>query len=720
MISVPVASNDIAFRNQLSIFWDNHKLIYGDDAYKKAHAIIVSQNSPEQNKIKDGEWGLDIPSTVVEPYWSHLQREHSRVLLPINIQSGLSQIINNFDDDELLELIDCDMFHIKAYEEQEINEDEFLVCDIYEDWHLKSKSDLYGVIENFLDKDQSAYNGGFVPIIGYVKTFKKILKYWTDVHLQIFDSTDDTRIQWWSGMYSLQVACANNGIKMKAIDNCYIPSLNELKDNHHIAHYCCDTVFSKNKELRKPDKFDYTGFPSSYFYDQIKNWMKKMNSTKNDGKILFQLPEPLVEKPLCVESFFSEEMLVRVKDSVKDTGVGTDRVQFHTMQGRWYAQIGFDEDIEDFILNRARTIFNDESLQKSYFLAARYQRKDGCIPHLWEHVDQNGTQLTLDIAIDNSANWGLVVEGEHFEQKPNDAIAFCGQQHTHGRPPYPTIDEEVFTTVLFLHFTQPEHWIQKDRNLMNTYSRDGVVRFFNRNRYFPLPDAPINQPVCSCCDFSGVLNFYDEITGHRMDEPSETVDMSVTGKIELAPGIMKYTIPEESARILKGLIQNSMLKQWQPAEVYSKNDKAEVDQNARNCYNYFISEKELSCHPQDPIRRAAESLKSGLDGIVEDFRSRYSIVPLKSHHTVLLRYEEGNKFSNHIDAHPEFPRVVSVSMFLNDDFEGGDLEFKEFGIKIKPDAGDVIVFCSSFPYMHQVHPVEIGIRYAVVKWYQWT
>jgi predicted 2-oxoglutarate/Fe(II)-dependent dioxygenase YbiX len=138
------------------------------------------------------------------------------------------------------------------------------------------------------------------------------------------------------------------------------------------------------------------------------------------------------------------------------------------------------------------------------------------------------------------------------------------------------------------------------------------------------------------------------------------------------------------------------------------------------CYEFLITDKQLSCHPQDPIRRAAESLKSGLDGIVEDFRSRYSIVPLKSHHTVLLRYEEGNKFSNHIDAHPEFPGVVSVSMFLNDDFEGGDLEFKEFGIKIKPDAGDVIVFCSSFPYMHQVHPVEVGIRYAVVKWYQWT
>ena len=56
---------------------------------------------------------------------------------------------------------------------------------------------------------------------------------------------------------------------------------------------------------------------------------------------------------------------------------------------------------------------------------------------------------------------------------------------------------------------------------------------------------------------------------------------------------------------------------------------------------------------------------------------------------------------------------------MNDDFEGGELQFKEFDLKIKPEAGDIIVFCSGFPYMHQVAPVTMGIRYAVVKWYEY-
>ena len=435
-------------------------------------------------------------------------------------------------------------------------------------------------------------------------------------------------------------------------------------------------------------------------------------------KIGFELPDVLSE-PKNVADFFTDEMFSRVKKSIDTMGMGTDSSKFHTMLARWETSIFFEEDIEAHCLNRAREIFNDDTLEKAYFYAVRYQLKDGCIPHLWEHVDQNGTQTTIDITIENTANWGLIVEEQYFHQNINNAIIFCGQQQTHSRPPYPTTDPEKYVTVLFLHFTQPDHWIQKEKYGINKYGKDGDVRFFNRNRYLAMPDAPINQPVCDCHDYSGTLNLYNEIVGQAFDIPPEIVDMSILDKIELAPGIIKYKIVKESARVLKGLIQNSMFKQWQPAEVLKENNKPGINYDARNCFNYFIDDKQLHCHPQDPIRRVAESFKIGLDAIVEDFRSRYSIVPLISHHTVLLRYEAGNKFHNHIDDHPKFPRVVSISAFLNDDYDGGELEFKEFNLKIKPVAGEIVVFSSGFPYMHQVHPITTGIRYAVVKWYQY-
>jgi hypothetical protein len=434
--------------------------------------------------------------------------------------------------------------------------------------------------------------------------------------------------------------------------------------------------------------------------------------------IMFDLPDVLSE-PKVISNFFTNDMLDRVKQIVNNTGMGTDALEFHTMLARWEAAISFDEDIEEYCLNKAREIFKDNTLKKAYFYAVRYQAKDGCVPHLWEHTDQNGTQTTIDITIENTANWGLIVEEQHFDQNPNDAIIFCGQQHIHSRPPYPTTDPDKYTTVLFLHFTQPDHWIQKQRDGIYKYGKDGDVRFFNRNRFLALPDGPVSQPVCSCHDYSATLNLYNEIVGHASEEEVEISEVKIQSKQELAPGIILYKTGKESARIIKGLIQNAMFKQWQAAEVLV-DGKPTVQYDARNCYNYFLDFRQNDCHPQDPIVRAKKSLELGIDGIIEDYRGRYSITPLISHHTVLLRYEPGNMFHNHYDAAPAYPRVVSVSMFLNDNFDGGELEFKEFNIKIKPEAGDVVVFCSAFPYMHQVHPVTKGIRYAAVKWYEFS
>jgi len=433
---------------------------------------------------------------------------------------------------------------------------------------------------------------------------------------------------------------------------------------------------------------------------------------------MFDLPDVLSE-PKVISNFFTDDMLARVKQIVHNTGMGTDVLQFHTMLARWEASISFDEDIEEYCLNKAREIFKDNTLKKAYFYAVRYQLKDGCVPHLWEHTDQNGTQTTIDITIENTANWGLIVEDQHFDQNPNDAIIFCGQQHIHSRPPYPTTDPEKYTTVLFLHFTQPDHWIQKQRDGIYKYGKDGDVRFFNRNRFLALPDGPVNQPVCDCHDYSNTLDLYSEIVGHAFEEETEISEVKIQSKQELAPGIMLYKTGKESARTIKGLIQNSMFKQWEAAEVLV-DGKPTVQYDARNCYNYFLDYRQNNCHPQDPIVRAKKSLEVGIDGIIEDYRGRYSITPLISHHTVLLRYEPGNMFHNHYDAAPAYPRIVSVSMFLNDNFDGGELEFKEFNIKIKPEAGDVVIFCSAFPYMHQVHPVTKGIRYAAVKWYEFS
>lgn len=429
------------------------------------------------------------------------------------------------------------------------------------------------------------------------------------------------------------------------------------------------------------------------------------------GKILYELPEPSV-KPHLVESFFPDEMFDDVKRQIEKTGMGQKGGTYYPMMGRWASGITMSPDVEDYVLNKVRKIFNDESLVRAYHYTVMYQIKDNCIPNLWEHYDQNGSQISINITIENTANWSLIVEGKEYKQNPNEAVVFCGQQHAHARPPYPTKDENVRTTQLFMHYSSRNHWVQNANSRgVDTYGKDGDIRFFNKYRYLALPEPPMAQSFGKEQDYSGVLKYYDEIVGHATDSRPETADMAILERKELVPGITIYKISKESSRILKGLVQNSMFKQWMPAR---------SDSGTKVMHNYFLTKIQSSCHPQDPIRRAAESFQVGFDAIAEDFRIRYNERPLVSHHTVLLRYEEENTFFNHIDNQPGNPRVLSVLMFLNDNFQGGELEFQEFNIKIKPEAGDVVVFCSAFPYVHRVHPVITGIRYSVVRWYEYS
>lgn len=82
----------------------------------------------------------------------------------------------------------------------------------------------------------------------------------------------------------------------------------------------------------------------------------------------------------------------------------------------------------------------------------------------------------------------------------------------------------------------------------------------------------------------------------------------------------------------------------------------------------------------------------------------------------LLRYSGGQQYHAHHDGVPSNARVISAICYLNDDYEGGELEFTNFDIKIKPQAGMLILFPSNYAYQHIAHPVTDGSKYALVTW----
>jgi hypothetical protein len=82
----------------------------------------------------------------------------------------------------------------------------------------------------------------------------------------------------------------------------------------------------------------------------------------------------------------------------------------------------------------------------------------------------------------------------------------------------------------------------------------------------------------------------------------------------------------------------------------------------------------------------------------------------------LLKYKKNQEYKAHYDGGTNLGRCLSVLCYLNDDYEGGELEFVNFKVKIKPEPGMLIIFPSNFAYKHISHPVKEGTKYALVTW----
>ncbi len=92
----------------------------------------------------------------------------------------------------------------------------------------------------------------------------------------------------------------------------------------------------------------------------------------------------------------------------------------------------------------------------------------------------------------------------------------------------------------------------------------------------------------------------------------------------------------------------------------------------------------------------------------------------------LLKYEQGGFYNTHADSEnyeqdkEGFIRVIdrdiSLLLYLDEDYEGGEIQFTNFDFKLKPKPGMLIYFPSDSRYLHTALPVTKGTRHAIVSW----
>ena len=92
----------------------------------------------------------------------------------------------------------------------------------------------------------------------------------------------------------------------------------------------------------------------------------------------------------------------------------------------------------------------------------------------------------------------------------------------------------------------------------------------------------------------------------------------------------------------------------------------------------------------------------------------------------ILRYQPGQQYRAHHDAHaatPDALREWTALVWLNAEFEGGETDFPDVGVRVKGEVGDLLLFHNvlddGLPDPRMIHaglPVTSGVKWMASRW----
>lgn len=184
---------------------------------------------------------------------------------------------------------------------------------------------------------------------------------------------------------------------------------------------------------------------------------------------------------------------------------------------------------------------------------------------------------------------------------------------------------------------------------------------------------------------------------NKMYEVMKKSDLDAEGKYYLAPWELwakfgTYTQPKH---------EGSWNKEIEEEERF-KDEKwfADQAQEAYNlCLEHYVNSTSVEL-PQD-WRFGGMSFSKYFDQV--DVLSNKMTMQYHTDHITSEKDMPGEKF------------FITCTMYINDDYDGGDIEFYVDGnlINHKPQAGDILIFPSTEPYYHGVKTISNGEKFFI-------
>lgn len=192
-------------------------------------------------------------------------------------------------------------------------------------------------------------------------------------------------------------------------------------------------------------------------------------------------------------------------------------------------------------------------------------------------------------------------------------------------------------------------------------------------------------------------------------------------------GIVIYrnfiTNPEEMINFIETAENDSKAIKWQRAKVVKPEGDEEDSWRTNDLLvlpkKEFLERDKVQDNGAFALAELYDQIHLVFSNCVTDYthRFKFSLLEGLDKGYQVLRYSGGNEYKEHQDDGPKTPRRVSGLLYLNGNFEGGELHFPYLNFTYKPYGGDVLIFPSGAPYTHAAKPVTEGTKYSVVSWW---
>jgi Rps23 Pro-64 3,4-dihydroxylase Tpa1-like proline 4-hydroxylase len=97
-----------------------------------------------------------------------------------------------------------------------------------------------------------------------------------------------------------------------------------------------------------------------------------------------------------------------------------------------------------------------------------------------------------------------------------------------------------------------------------------------------------------------------------------------------------------------------------------------------------------------------------------------AINPFRQGRLHVVKFVKGFYLVPHVDTLSSEGNHIASVYYINDDYAGGEIEFPDHKLKIKPKANSLIIFPGNENYVHKVHEIVDNDRYSSAMWFQFA